>query len=69
MIYKNNPDAIDALKRFMKAMSMPMDLRELGLDGSSECTDFLCSTICGTESVPDEPEARARLLLALQAIE
>ncbi|MDO4502053.1 MAG: iron-containing alcohol dehydrogenase [Coriobacteriia bacterium] len=66
--YNRNPQAIEPLARFMRAAGMPLTLADLGLDPTDDVMEHLTSTICGTESVPDEPAARAALRTALEAI-
>lgn len=66
--YNHNPQAVEPLVRFMRGAGMPLTLRELGLDATDQTLDHLTSTICGTESVPDQPQQRAALRAALEVI-
>lgn len=68
LLYNENPQELEKITASLRAFGMPLNLRDLGLDGSEQTVEFLADQICGTESVPRDPEHRQRLVHALSAI-
>jgi glycerol dehydrogenase len=66
--FNNNTEAIKRLSKYMKKMSMPMNLRELGLSGSSSIQEKIHKILCESEFVPDTAEDYQRVWEAIQEI-
>lgn len=66
--YNQNEAMIGRLTDYMKLMEMPMNLQELGLDGSEATVRTLYDKLCESEFVPDNEEEYSRLWDALKEI-
>jgi glycerol dehydrogenase len=66
--FNNNTAAIRRLKDYMQKMSMPMNLRELGLSGDEAVQKKIHGILCESEFVPDTDADYERVWDALQEI-
>lgn len=66
--FNHNTDAIERLKKYMNDMEMPMNLQDLGLQGTEEEINVLFDVLRQTEFVEDSEEGRQQLSEALKEI-
>ena len=66
--FNHNTEAIERLKQYMKEMEMPINLQDLGLQGTEDEVKVLFDVLKQTEFVEDTNEAREELAVALKEI-
>ena len=66
--FNHNTEAIERLKQYMKEMEMPINLQDLGLQGTEDEVKVLVDVLKQTEFVADTNEAREELAVALKEI-
>lgn len=68
LAYNGDAAGAERLRAFMRTMAMPQSLPEMNVPSTPRDLDFICDKVCGTDSVPDDPEHRARLRACLEVI-